>query len=282
MGHIKIFGKTKIEGKTGFYQPPPYDSTAAAYIAAVEAADGQALESSIKTAYNDFIVGCKADGIWTALKASCILAGARTLSGALVPLVGTAPTNFNFVSADYNRKLGLKGNGTTKRLLTNRAGNVDPQNNRHMSVYRGDKLTVTESGRNLMGGGFFSSSVGTNLINYHLTGATDGYLFRASSSGISGGIVANNFTGSAGFVGVSRSVSTTANYRAPGNQSGTLSVTSGSQGSHATGVFCQYHSGTAGLYTSSRLSFYSQGEFLNLALLDTRVSNLMTAINAAI
>jgi hypothetical protein len=72
------------------------DSDAAAYIAAVEAADGQSLEVDVKTAINNFIVGCKADGIWTALKASCILSGARTLSGALVPLVGTAPTNFNF------------------------------------------------------------------------------------------------------------------------------------------------------------------------------------------
>jgi len=89
---------------------------AGAYIAAVEAADGQALESGVKTAITNFVAGCRADGIWNAIKASCILAGARTLSGALVPLVGTAPTNFNFWGdADpywANVSLLLRMNGT--------------------------------------------------------------------------------------------------------------------------------------------------------------------------
>jgi hypothetical protein len=37
------------------------DVNAAAYIAA----DGAALEAGVKTAINTFVVGCKADGIWT-------------------------------------------------------------------------------------------------------------------------------------------------------------------------------------------------------------------------
>ena len=119
------------------------DANAVAYIAAVEAADGQALEAGVRTAINTFVVGCKANGIWNAIKASCILAGARTLNGALVPLVGTAPTNFNFVSGDYNRKTGLVGNGSTKYLNSNRAGNADPQNNQHVSVYLTVKDTST-------------------------------------------------------------------------------------------------------------------------------------------
>jgi hypothetical protein len=92
---------------SGFYNPEVYsdvgsrrifefDSNALTYINAVEAADGQALELNVKLVINDFVVGCKADGIWDAIKASCILAGARTLPGALVPLVGSAPTDFNF------------------------------------------------------------------------------------------------------------------------------------------------------------------------------------------
>jgi hypothetical protein len=36
------------------------------------------------------------------------------------------------------------------------------------------------------------------------------------------------------------------------------------------------------LYTNSRLAFYSIGESLDLALLDTRVTALITAIGAAI
>ena len=63
----------------------PMDPDAAAYITAVEAADTAAgspggLEERTKIAIDNFVLGCKADGIWTAIKASCILAGARTLN----------------------------------------------------------------------------------------------------------------------------------------------------------------------------------------------------------
>jgi len=84
-----------------------FDADASTYIEAVEVADGQALETGVRYAINDFVIGCKQDGIWDAIKASCIMAGARTLDGALVPLVGTAPTNYNFVAGDYNRELSL-------------------------------------------------------------------------------------------------------------------------------------------------------------------------------
>ena len=60
-----------------------YDADASAYILAVEAADGQTLEPATRSAINKFVVGCKADGIWAAIKASCIMAGARTFSWRL-------------------------------------------------------------------------------------------------------------------------------------------------------------------------------------------------------
>jgi hypothetical protein len=73
---------------------------------------------------------CKADGTFSAIKAACLLCGARTLAGALVPLVGTAPTNVadGFVSGDYTRggaTPGLKGDGTSY-LDSGRAGDDDP------------------------------------------------------------------------------------------------------------------------------------------------------------
>jgi hypothetical protein len=71
------------------------DPDALRYIAAVQTADQQSLEPAVRKAITDFIVGCKADGIWSAIKASCILMGARTLSGALTPLRGGTPTNVN-------------------------------------------------------------------------------------------------------------------------------------------------------------------------------------------
>jgi len=45
----------------------PLDPDAAAYITAVETADGQALEEKVKIAIDNFVLGCKADGIWSAI-----------------------------------------------------------------------------------------------------------------------------------------------------------------------------------------------------------------------
>jgi hypothetical protein len=114
-----------------------FDSDASTYIDAVETADGQALETGVRVAINDFVLGCKQDGIWNAIKASCILAGARTLSGALVPLVSTmpSPTNYNFVAGDYNRKTGLIADGSTKYLDSNRNNSTDSQNSKHIAAY---------------------------------------------------------------------------------------------------------------------------------------------------
>lgn len=256
-----------MEGKTVFSQPSLYDSDASAYIAAVEAADGQALESSIKTAYNDFIVGCKSDGIWTAIKSSCILAGARTLSGALVPLVGTAPTNNNFVSGDYNRKTGLIGNGTTKYLNPQRAINADPQNNHHYGV------NVTVVGTSNTNRGLIGNPSGTGCNNYIIT-QSGGTLFsynRNASLQISGQ------GNTSGYKGTTRSASNSWAIRSGGSNTN-LTTGSSVTNSSAFGIFAR---GTTS-FSNARLSFYSIGEHLDLALLDTRVSNLMTEINAAI
>jgi hypothetical protein len=127
MGLVISKGLTLRKGYIGTDDPD-----AEAYIAAVEAADlaadptAEPLETATKVAIHSFVKGCKADGIWPAIKASCILAGARTLNGALVPLAGTAPTNFNFISGDYNRKTGLVGDGSTKYLDSNRNDTSEP------------------------------------------------------------------------------------------------------------------------------------------------------------
>jgi hypothetical protein len=119
------------------------DPDAQAYLQAVEAADGQALEFEVARAIDNFVLGCKADGIWNAIKASCILAGARTRLGALTPLVGTAPTSFNFVDGDYNRKTGLVGDGSTKYLDSNRNNNADPQDSKHLFSYFTQVVTTS-------------------------------------------------------------------------------------------------------------------------------------------
>ena len=136
------------------------DPDAAVYIAAVEAADGQALETATRVAIHSFVKGAKADGFWPAIKASCILAGARTLAGALVPLVGAAPTNNNFVSGDYNRKTGLIGDGSTKYLNSNLLVNTLSATNHALFAY--GALTANTGDKVLIG--YFDGSTQPSII----------------------------------------------------------------------------------------------------------------------
>jgi hypothetical protein len=252
---------------------PLYDHDAQAYFDRVEgpSGDNQSLEPAVKTAINDFVVGCKADGIWTAIKASCILAGARTLSGALQPLVGTAPTSFNFVSGDYDRKTGLVGDGTTKYLSSNRANNADPQDDNHNAFY------VT--GAPTAGLRFFmATDAGPTAGANNFLQNTDANLYIRNRSS-----TYNNTLTSAlilGFKGFSRDNS--ANYTLRDNA--TTSVITRASETPSASVIQIFDRGTTPPHspTDARLAFYSIGEDLDLALLDTRVSALMTAIDGAI
>lgn len=259
------------------YVPPlaesasAYDPDAAAYIAAVEAADGQALEDGVKTAINDFVVGCKTDGIWDAIKSSAILAGARTLSGAVQPLAGTAPTNFNFVSGDYDRRTGLKGDGATKYLSTNRANNADPQDDNHNAFF------VTEAATTGLKFFMGSDAGGATGANNFLQNTDNRLYVRNRSStynntGVSAFIL--------GFKGFSRDNS--ANYTLRDN--GISSVITRTSEVPSASIIQVFDRGPTPPNSPSdaRISFYSIGESLDLALLDTRVSALMTAIDGAI
>lgn len=240
------------------------DVDASAYIAAVEAADGQALETGVKAAITDFVVGCKSDGIWDAIKSSCILAGARTLSGALVPLKGTAPTNFNFVSGDYNRKTGLLGNGTTKYLASNRNNTADPQNNRHKAGY----ITQVSS----INGAYFGAGLNQTGSDHIRRAAL---VFARSVSSLT--FSHSQPITSLGLYGMSRSASASFQFRVNG-VTDTITNTSETPFNQNNTVFGRIEAAE----TNGKLSFYSIGESLNLALLDSRVSTLMTSINSAI
>jgi hypothetical protein len=249
----------------------PMDADAAAYISAVETADGQALEEKTKIAIDNFVLGCKADGIWTAIKASCILSGARTLTGALVPLVGTAPTNVGglFVSGDYNRKTGLVGDGSTKYLDSNRANNADPQDNHHISTFVNTASTV--SGFSVM---ISTEASAATTLGINTTLSESGARSRNQTIFLRpGGHVAT------GLHACSRSSSGSFLYRVGGSTT-TASIASTSPSTDTFFVF-RRNSGTAS-YSNARIAFYSIGESLNLALLDARVTDLINAFAAAI
>jgi hypothetical protein len=247
-----------------------------AYIAAVESADGQSLEQGVKDAYSDFITGCHNDGIWSDIKAACILAGARTLNGAMVPLVGSAPTNNNFVSGDYDRETGLVGNGTTKYLDSGRNNNADPQNDQHMSVH----VHTAHTGGNAGYGIYIGAGVGntSGATNIRLGESNPQFRQRNRSSSVD--IAADGSGRATGFVGMSRAASSVYDLRYSGANTN-FTRTSQTPLNQNVFVFAGAASGLSN-FTNARLSFYSIGESIDLALLDTRVSNLITALSAAI
>jgi len=241
----------------------PMDPDAATYITAVETADGQALEEKVKIAIDNFVLGCKTDGIWNAIKASCILAGARTLAGALVPLKGTAPTNFNFVSGDYDRETGLIGDGSTKYLDSNRNNNADGQDNQHFSWYSPD----------------YNSS--TPVVSSNDKPNANGMNLVSNGNAKSRTTVNTNFTATDPFVGMSRASAAAFNIRYNGS---TVSSSVSSDPPTSSPILVYRFKNFVGIniYSAARLSFYSIGESLDLAKLDARVTDLINAIGVVI
>ena len=255
-----------------FASATTYDTDAQAYITAVETADGASLETATRDAINAFVVGCKADGIWPAIKASCILAGARTLAGALVPLVGTAPTPVAFLEADYNRKTGLAGDGSSKYLNSNRANNADPLDNIHIATF------VTSQNTKVDGGyyGMLGSDHEDFAVSHQYYNLGNFFRMRSASHPLSGNASSANF-----LVGARRSSSTSVITRFNKVSFGLTRSSSTSSQIVNYSIFRGSAEARRNWYANSRQAFYSIGESLDLAQLDTRVTALITAFSTA-
>jgi hypothetical protein len=182
-------------------------------------------------------------------------------------LVGTAPTpnNFDLVGdTDYDRKTGLKGDGSTKYLDSNgTAATLTQQNSAHIAVYLSDTIGDTSLA------GLIDSTSGWLWLRGDLN-----YAINNQPT------VTSTFAG-LGLVGGSRSNNSTVTTRAR-RISNTVSATSSQASNLPVCIFAINVNNSVADYTLSRLAFYSIGESLDLAALDTRVSNLITAIGAAI
>ena len=225
-----------------------YDIDAATYIAAVEAADGQSLEQPIRNAMTEFVVNCKNAGIWGAMKSSVLLCGPRTQAGAVVPLKGTAPTLTSFVG-DYNRETGLAR--TSGTFNTNRAGDADNQNNKHVAVYPsfieyGSNATVLCS---IIGNGTAS---GATVIHANSAGLTIKANSASNAIGNQAGYASN-------LIGISINSDTDTQVLYNGNI-GKISYTTTTPLSSSMILY-----GGGGLSPSiSRVAFYSMGDSMDL------------------
>ena len=253
-------------------QPMPTDADAIDYLTRMATADGAGVEVGVAVAVDAFFRGLKATpGLFDAIKASCILCGARTLNGALVPMAGAAPANNNFISDDYTRggaTPGLKGNGSNKRL--SQANPATPlQNSAHQAIY----LSANSA--------FAAPSEATHIAEWPTSGTAGRTQITTNTSQTftrcretTGSYLGST---SVGVIGISRS--DPADYvRRVGQASETITETSTGTPEQVVYVF----NNSSGSYSDARLAFYSIGESLDLEALDEAVSTLVTAIGAAV
>jgi len=248
----------------------PSDADARTYVLAVNSADGQPLEPLVVQAIGTFVIGCKADGIWDAIKASCILMGARTLAGALVPLKGPAPDNVGpFVGADYARKTGITGK-TGAYLNTNRNRQNDPQDSSHAAIYITAPHPSGTGFQRAFGAGENVGGRSRIARNANDTEANFSHGRNVDTIVNTGGL--NNF------VGLNRSSSASYDYRI-NSTIGTVADESQAPPNNTWHVFA---GNPAGGVFFGRIAFYSVGEGVSLSSLDTRVAALFAAIGNAI
>lgn len=244
-----------------------WDSDALTYLVAVETADGQALEDGVKIAFNNFVIGCKTDGIWNSIVNSCVFAGARTVAGAIVPLIGQAPTNNNFVNGDYDRKLGLKGDASTKRIDTI-GNNLLSQNNNHIYA----RVTVVDTtGVSSLLMGTSQSQTGSNSMR---RSATTPLTFFSMSNSASNVATTEFFNG----CGMSRSSGT--EFTRFLNGTSTL-ITQASQ-TPRTQTIGVFGPGRVSSNFNGRVAVYSIGAAIDLSTLDSRVTTLLSELSTAI
>jgi hypothetical protein len=201
--------------------------------------------------------------------------GARTLSGALTPLKGGAPTNVNnnFVSGDYDRETGLLG-ASTKYIDSNFNRQAVGQDDCHAAIFV--SAAGTTNFARALGCGDSNFGDGTGQTRLARAGnATD--VFMSHGRGVDTTV---NVGGLLNFAGLNRSGSASFNYRING-VANTVSSVSQTRPNLNFHLFQANPTGT-GIVFNGRLAFYSLGENLDLSLLDARVSALYTAIGAAI
>jgi hypothetical protein len=200
------------------------------------------------------------------------MAGARTLSGALIPLIGNAPSNNAFVSGDYNRKTGLLGDGSTKSLSTGYVSNTFfQQNNLHLSVYVTSAPASSATTKIFLG----NQSLLTSRV-FIAKNASDQFSARLANASTAVNVTGQGTT--TGFKGGARSSSTAVIARSAQTNTST-SITSATI---STGQNISVFAGGAINLCDARMSFYSMGDNLDLALLDARITTLMNTLASVI
>jgi hypothetical protein len=267
-----VLRNSKIEsGSKCLFNKIVYDADALSYITNVENSDEEDLEINVKRALNNFVIGCKQDGIWASIVGSLILGVSRKLQSALIPLKGPSITAYNFVSSDYVRKQGLKGNGINSYISLNRNNNEDPQNSKHFSVFITQKSNWANTfNRYYLGG---TTTNGNSFLR--LVSETQAQARINSASSASPTTPATNVEG---FFCVNRNNSTSHTLRVA-NQTLNFNINSATPANAALNLFADRDAISPNNFADGRIFFYSSGlDLIDPVLLENRVTTLKNSI----
>ena len=213
-------------------------------------------------AIDRFVRTLKSGGLYDDIGSAAIMAGWTNLAGALYPLKGAAPTNNGFLAADLDAAIGLKGNGSSKYLDSNRLDTADPVDDSHLSVYASTLTSASITGFYISAGPDFPFDIyapsgacrmrnGSEVSASHLRGVLAHSYLGATLSTVAGGAVTPHAV-------ASRSAT----------------------GSVPIFLFRRNNVAGSGFYTDATLSWYSIGSATDLAALDSAVSTLMSDLRA--
>jgi hypothetical protein len=225
---------------------PAYRSPIAAYIDALVALGG---------AY------------WDNMPCHCLFAGVG-YAGTVVPLRDgmVVPTLVNFVSGDHNSVTGLKGDGATKHVNTNRNNNAEAQNSQSFSVFIDAVATSGTTAFYLDGG---SPANGSAAIARSSANPSNNLIRSRNNTLLS---VAEG--GTAGFFGVNRSGS--AGYRVRAGATN-YDLTQTSQTPANAPIYLFARGGSAD-FCDGRLKSYHVGPAIDLTVLEGLQNTLFAAI----
>lgn len=244
-----------------------FDFTLEEYFNAVQVADGVPLETELQEIVRAFVNGLKTDGIWDKIDMLGIFGLARTLNGALIPIKGPTPTNINFVSADYTRNLGLKGNGVDKRLDLNYLNTATPQEEQHLSVYVSNAYDWNDY---LIGCGAIGQT-GASSIFLNTVGTISANVRNGTAQVGGSTTLSRNF-----FAGIARETTSGGSTRLHTAQS---YFAQGVENTRTGGIFL-FGTEDNAAYSDSTIFFYSVGSYTNLEKLRARVDALNTQVRA--
>lgn len=104
--------------------------------------DGVPLNPTVLAAYQTFYNTLATQGIIPLIDTMGVAFGGATIAGAMVPMVGACGTSLALVSGDYNIRTGIKGNGSTKKLVFPLRADLYTQGDHHWAVDISEAETV--------------------------------------------------------------------------------------------------------------------------------------------